>query len=173
MVERVSFMVNLYQTNALRPGGLFCEKCNSNWWINYFKDIRDTGIFNDSNPLHVECLRFCYFNIIQEELNKVANQWNLHRIRPSNNAELPSGRPDVLYFLPRRQSPRSYEYEIDVDDLDIAEGGYSEERPTWGCHEAFAELALMIMENHGLTMPTTPNDAYYLFLRLLAEIIHI
>ena len=30
----------------------------------------------------------------------------------------------------------------------VAEEGYSEERTTSGCHEAFAELAMMILEDH-------------------------
>ena len=38
--------------------------------------------------------------IIQEELNKVRQHWNQHRIRPTHNCEAPNGKPDVLYFLP-------------------------------------------------------------------------
>ena len=68
---------------------------------------------------------------------------------------------------------RSYDYEMWMTLILVAKEGYSEERSTSGCHEAFAELAMMIMEDHGLTMSTAPNDAYHLFLRLLAEISQI
>lgn len=37
--------------------------------------------------------------LIQEELDKVASEWNRHRIRPSRMAECPPGVPDELYFL--------------------------------------------------------------------------
>ena len=38
--------------------------------------------------------------VIQAELNRIAQHWNLHRIRTQNNMEDPSGRPDTLFFLP-------------------------------------------------------------------------
>ena len=37
--------------------------------------------------------------LIREELFKVAKNWNLHKIRPSNT-ETPHGSPDTLFFLP-------------------------------------------------------------------------
>ena len=30
------------------------------WWMNYFKDLRDKGIFDDSDIFHTECLRFAF-----------------------------------------------------------------------------------------------------------------
>lgn len=62
------------------------------------KGLKLGGLYCDDDPLHVECLRFCFQPLIQEELNRVAQHWNLHRIRPSLNQESPPGRPDVLYF---------------------------------------------------------------------------
>ena len=38
--------------------------------------------------------------VIQAELDRVAQHWNLHRIRPQHNVESPPGRPDTLFFLP-------------------------------------------------------------------------
>ena len=77
----------------LRRGGM-------DWWITFFKDLRDNGLFFGDNIFHVESIRFCFMFIIQEELNKAAKLWNLHRMRPSTNPESPPGRPDMLYFLP-------------------------------------------------------------------------
>lgn len=39
-------------------------------------------------------------DVIQAELDRVAQHWNFHRIRPQNNVESPPGRPDTLFFLP-------------------------------------------------------------------------
>ena len=50
-----------------------------------------------------ECLKFCFMGVIQAELDRVAQHWNLHRIRPQNNVESPPGRPDTLFFLPELQ----------------------------------------------------------------------
>ena len=51
------------------------------WWIDFFKDLRDTGVFQDINPLHVECVRCCFMDLIQAELDRMAKNWNLHAIR--------------------------------------------------------------------------------------------
>lgn len=61
---------------SLRRGG-------ADWWIRHFKDLRDSGLYCDTNVVHVECLLFCYMALIHDELQKVARLWNLHRIRPS------------------------------------------------------------------------------------------
>jgi hypothetical protein len=82
------------------------RKSCSDWWIRYFKDMRDSGLYQDDKIIHQECLRFCYMDVLQNELNRVATQWNTHRIRPSNNSESPSGRPDVNYFYPTNKLRR-------------------------------------------------------------------
>ena len=43
--------------------------------------------------------------LIREELYKVAKNWNLHKIRPSNT-DTPHGRPDTLFFSQRRRELR-------------------------------------------------------------------
>lgn len=59
----------------------------ADWWIRYFKDMRDGGLYCDSDVIHVQCLRFCSMSILQDELH-----------RPSSNPGPPPGRPDMLYF---------------------------------------------------------------------------
>ena len=76
------------------------RKACTDWWIRFFKDMRDQGLYNDDNVIHRECLKFCFMDILQTELHGVARDWNIHRIRPSRNGESPPGRPDVLYFNP-------------------------------------------------------------------------
>ena len=56
------------------------RKQNTDWWISYFKDLRDAGVYKDGNPLHCECLKFCYMGNIQTELDKVVKEWNTHTI---------------------------------------------------------------------------------------------
>lgn len=47
------------------------RRLGGNWWINYFKDIRDLGLYYDVDPLHVECLRYCYGPLLQFELETI------------------------------------------------------------------------------------------------------
>ena len=147
----------------------FLRKNDSDWWINFFKDFRDVGLYCDDDPLHVECLRFCFQPLIQEELNRVAQHWNLHRIRPSLNQESPPGRPDVLYFLPELRETTSYLHTVDEDAMMVAEGMCCEDHLI-PFDDTFAELAEMIMEENNLQVPSTPLEASLLYSELLYHI---
>lgn len=72
----------------------------TDFWMNYFKDMRDAGILNDSDPLHIECIRFCYLPLIETQLDIFRQTWNVHRIRQQHSSDVPSGVPNVLYYQP-------------------------------------------------------------------------
>ena len=76
------------------------RKSRSEWWLELFKDLAVSGAFCDGNITHVYCLRYCFMEILQKELNFVASSWNEHVIRASNMSECPSGIPDEMFFLP-------------------------------------------------------------------------
>lgn len=141
----------------------------SDWWIRHFKDLRDVGLFSD-DIVHSECLKFCYMDLLQTELHKVAQLWNTHRIRPSANLESPAGRPDFLYFIPRSTNTRDYLTQVGVDELDIAEEHCAQVPSLRGCSSHFNELAEMIMEDEGLEMPNTAEEAHDLYITLLSLI---
>ena len=50
--------------------------------------------------------------VLRAELQKVAQHWNLHKIRPSKSEDSPAGRPDVLYFIPEADDRESYLSEV-------------------------------------------------------------
>ena len=56
------------------------------------------GIFDASNEIHLQCVRFCFLPISQGELNYTVVLWNNHYIRPTKNGECIPGRPDVPYY---------------------------------------------------------------------------
>ena len=81
--------------------GILRKQC-SDWWIKYFKDLRDAGLFCDDDIVHRECLKFSCMDIIQMELHKVAQLWNTHRIRPSANPDVPMWSSGLLNsFVPK------------------------------------------------------------------------
>lgn len=137
------------------------------WWIEFFKNLRDSGLYNDDNVIHRECLKFCFMDLIKSELHRVVLEWNVHRIRPSTNLESPSGKPDLLYFLPELTGVQDYCTPIDMDEIEIAERMCAERLQAKGCGPAFQGLAEMIMEDEKLDMPTTIDDARQLYLVLL------
>ena len=58
-------------------------------WINYFKDRRESGVYDDSDILHAEALRFCFYASLQEDLGDMKEYWNDHKIKKSHAAESP------------------------------------------------------------------------------------
>ena len=107
---------------------ILLKQC-TDWWIKYFKDLRDRGLFSDEDIIHQECLKFCFMDLLANELHKVAQHWNTHRIRPSTNSESPSGRPDILYFLPQVNNTRDYATPVSLDEIEIAEAEFAEPPP--------------------------------------------
>ena len=71
----------------------------ASWWIDMFKDMVDSGLFDLGNTLHMECIWFCFHGALQDDLDNVRLHWNTHRIRSSRHGTIP-GIPDVLYHLP-------------------------------------------------------------------------
>ena len=45
------------------------------WWINFFKDLVDRGIFLTGDVLHGECIWFCFAELIQHDLDFVKFHW--------------------------------------------------------------------------------------------------
>jgi hypothetical protein len=75
---------------------------STTFWKNFFKDLRDTGYLHDGDPVHTECVRFCFLSLIQQDLDKVAEMWNHHRIRRQVEIESPTGvSPDMMYYQPQ------------------------------------------------------------------------
>ncbi|CAB4027725.1 Hypothetical predicted protein [Paramuricea clavata] len=131
------------------------------------KDLRGVGLFDDDDLIQRECIKFCFMEIIQIELHKVARNWNTHRIRPSNNAESPPGRPNVLYFNPEILGSQDYLIPVDIDEREIAEEMCCTQPSPRGCSDEFNALAEMIMEDEGLQMPTNANEGKGLYITLL------
>ncbi|KAJ7385288.1 hypothetical protein OS493_016362 [Desmophyllum pertusum] len=149
--------------------GILRKGC-SDWWIRFFKDMRDCGLYCDDDVVQVECLKFCFMPVIRNELHKVAILWNLHKIRPSTNAESPSGRPDMLYFLPDVTGAEDLKEDIDLDDIDLAEQRCCYRCPESGCVDEFTQLVSIIMQEQNLNMPETAEEAVMLYSTLLESI---
>ena len=149
----------------------FLRKTETDWWMNFFKNLREEGLFDDSDAVHVECLKFCFMNLLDQELKRVAQNWNLHKIRPSSsNLETPSGRPDTLFFLPALSETSDYILPFTDEDMNVAEELCCTERIPNENRVAFAELAHMIMEDLALQMPRNADEALALYVDLLQSI---
>lgn len=77
----------------------FLRRSYSTWWINFFKDMADKRAVDLTSELEMECLWFCFSQLLQKVLDDIREHWNTHRIRRSRHDTV-NGRPDSLYYLP-------------------------------------------------------------------------
>lgn len=136
------------------------------WWISFFKDLRDLNIFNDSDPVHIDCIRFCFMHILRKELYEVAELWNQHCISPSKfgNSSGPRGRPDCMYFLPHLYDTENYQ--VNVTPGESEEFDHSTLSPTDVSVE-FQEIASSIMDELGWQIPDNVKEGLDLYIKLI------
>lgn len=89
------------------------------WWINFFKDLVDRGLFLTGDVLHVECIWLCFAELIQHDLDFVKFHWNTHYIRHSRH-ETALGKPEELYYLPETFGASNHLHPASPEKLDEA-----------------------------------------------------
>ena len=82
--------------------------------------MQDTSSFDVTNHVHVECLRYCFMEVIQTELDRIVQHWNLHEIRSQRHSDIPSGKQRLLYYVPEIFGGRDYGHHVDLDNLESA-----------------------------------------------------
>lgn len=139
------------------------------WWINFFKDLVDLGLYNTSDPVHVECIRFCFMEILRGELYEVTELWNQHIISPSKfgNSSGPRGKPDCMYFLPHLYN--TVDYSVHVDSTDIDEF-INDSMSVEDVSNEFLEFATIIMNHLSLQKPSNAKEGLDLYILLLQEV---
>ncbi|KAF3854256.1 hypothetical protein F7725_022311, partial [Dissostichus mawsoni] len=120
------------------------------YWIQQLGELKDEGLFT-GDFLDKALVQLCFMAIIQEDLNEIRHVWNAHRIRPSTNANVPAGIPNIMYTAPHLWG---------ADDLLVP---FSDDLPTCKesckfltsvpCDEDVFDLCTIIMEESGMGFP--------------------
>uniref|UniRef100_A0A7M5WYP7 Uncharacterized protein n=1 Tax=Clytia hemisphaerica TaxID=252671 RepID=A0A7M5WYP7_9CNID len=132
----------------------------------------DDGLYDPSLNYHLQCARFCFTGVIQQELDEFRKIWNTHRIRHVNNSECPAGKPDLLYDLSARYGGRDCRFDILGQDLDALTDDMIKQPLMFGCSQECVQFARIIMGEHGLTYPQTVAQAKNLFEILVGTFDH-
>lgn len=104
----------------------------------------------------------CFF---QDELDQIALEWNIHKVRKTKNAIGSAGRPAVMYEMPSLYGCDDYLLKIPSFAIDALQ---SEclfiETP---CDKDFHELCCLVMEENNLIRPCDPYSGidFYVTLR--------
>ena len=72
-------------------------------------------LYDPSDPVQVDYLRYCFMNILRNQLYTVAVEWNHHVISKSVNSG-PNGRSDTVFFLPHLYNSNSFLENVDLQE---------------------------------------------------------
>ena len=112
------------------------------FWRNYFRDMVDRGLLRTDDPVHLECLRYCFMSLIQRDLDAFVELWNLHRIRVQRHTEVPNGIPIVMYSQPEAYGTCDYLFPLpcDLETLNDIQARYTKTKPRLGCRDEFVPV---------------------------------
>jgi hypothetical protein len=118
--------------------------------------MSSSGILDPGNDLHKECLWFCFYHILNEDLQKAKISWNSHHIRLSRH-DCVSVSLDILFSLPERSGG--------VDNLQIVSNAKMVEMELQHLvndmvEDDYQECFHYLMENEGIQYPTSPEEAF-------------
>lgn len=143
------------------------RKQRSSWWIDFFYDLHESDILDLTSALHKEAIWFCFADLLQTDLDKVKEYWNSHRIRNSKHATV-SGVPNMMYFLPEDFGHSDCLVPISPHKLTEMENrfeGFDGEDDE--SNPVFHEYFQYVMDNNGLSHPTSIHEAGFLFEKLI------
>lgn len=99
----------------------------------------------------------------QAELDKVVELWNSHRIRPSKNRNVPSGRPVVMYTCGERLygvENRLHRTPLHTIHVCLEQCTVKGSVP---CDETVFALCCLLMEEHDRQKPDCGEEAVLLY----------
>ena len=167
MAGRMSFMFGTSTGNQrIESWWSIFKRNRAFWWINFFKDLVDSSIYDPDISYHVECARFCFLPLLQLELDETVALWNSHRIRKVRNSESPAGRPDILYFSPQHSNGRESGYRFNNRDMSFAEQ-MTADPSLLPCSPAMNQLCRQLMATYNYELPKDARSAKALFLLLV------
>lgn len=112
------------------------------FYINLFKTMEQENLLNVSNPVHIECLRYCFGDIIKEDILLTRKEWNEHRVRKQNNRNVEGGVPNVLFKCPEQFGTIDFRKPLNLEHIQH------------------------LIPYNSVSKPCTTEDAYNLFLQL-------
>ena len=110
----------------------------------------------------MECLWFCFSNLLQRDFDQVKDHWNTHYVRRSR-FDMVAGRPDELYHLPQNFGRNEFLQNVSIDQInDMQE--FCEE-PESNIYQEYFEYALSTTD---FLEPSNWTEALELFRNLVS-----
>jgi hypothetical protein len=128
-------------------------------WIDFFHDMVSDNLLMVCHRPHMQIIRYCFSNLVQESLYDFMLYWNSHKIRKTS--ECPTGKPDILYFSGNDKGTNVTDYMFTEIRQYCAQS-----IPVTGCDQ-FDGYCQYIRNELNLEMPAKKQEARYLYCRIL------
>ncbi|XP_069102384.1 uncharacterized protein [Argopecten irradians] len=140
-------------------------------WIDYFRDMEYQGKFTTATEIHIECIRFCFTRIIQEELDLLRHDWNHHRIRSQSRQTegCPPGKPEMMYCHPELYDTVDFKFPVSTRDVESLKV-FCQYPNSYGCTEEMNDHFMSIMHTGGRGLPQNAENAKELLEWMLQNI---
>ncbi|KAK1143785.1 hypothetical protein AOXY_G36641 [Acipenser oxyrinchus oxyrinchus] len=139
----------------------FLRKHSAQYWMDFFAMLKDMGCFT-GDFLDKALIQFCFMDLVQAELDATVNLWNSHRIRPSKNHNVPSGRPVVMYTCKELYGAQDYLCSVTDDEVNACLEECTPKGP-FTCDETVFELCSLLMEEEDRQKPHCAEEAALLY----------
>ena len=106
-----------------------------------------------------------YYECLQAEIDDCADVWNFHIIRPSQNENVPHGRPNVMYEVPALYGTQDFLRHISPADIQACKKE-SLFRSTVPCDTDIYKWCTKVMKTQNLAFPKTHFDSIRLYFGL-------
>lgn len=135
------------------------------FYIQFFKSMQEKNLFDGSN-LHIQCLRYCFGPLIQEDLQMTKILLNEHKIRKQALRNNKCGKPDVMYNLPELFDAKDYRKPVDLEAVARLKTAYATKPSLVDPH--FQELVELVLPN--AETPSNSKEALSLYKKILHRI---
>ena len=123
--------------------------------------MSSSGVIDLVNDIQKECLWFCFYRTLNEDLQKTKASWNSHHIRPSRH-DCVSGSPDIPFYLPERSGAIDNLQMISnakIAEMELQHGVNDEEN----VEDDYQEYFHYLMENEGMQYPTRHSSTMTIY----------
>lgn len=145
------------------------------FWINMFKTLAMEYQYDASDPVQRGVATFLFLPLIEQTMQDIARDWDLHRMRSTKYSSCPSGRPYFLYSDPPEGTPNCG-VQIPWNFLVNVEGRYSRLRALQDlfCRNILCGILLQPFRELGYNtaclLPTNESVLITAYLQLLGKV---
>lgn len=133
------------------------------FYIILFKVMENDNLLDLSNPVHIECLQYCFAGLVQREITATKKEWNEHRIRKQNCANVVGGIPNEVYHCPENVGGRDCRQTVDEEVIQILLDKYAKKPVLYS--DNIRELVNIAAPN--ASAPVTAEDAFNLYITMI------